>query len=846
MSTVTAEQNRPIRPEIRNLLGGLQQRIRRYLLIQGFASALVLLGAFFWLSLSLDWLYFQINHLELPRWFRAGIVVAFLGIVAMIFTMWSMTRLLRRFRLKALALVLEKRFPELNDRLLTAVELSKSDSVQESSLTRAMRDRTIDDVIKMTTRLDLDQVFEHTPLRRVIAMAALIVASIGGLAFANQDAIGRWRDGYISLKDEYWHRENGLTVKIVAQPGDRIRGFVDGRYLHPRGGDLSLLIDVPPDKIPPDRVRVDYRFVSSGAYGRANCARIGDREFRHSFGTLSEEIELWITGGDFTNREPYKVVVVSPPQIDQVVLDCEYPKYMSELVESGGGAQFRDQITVLGSQVSLPAETKFVLRAQLNKPLVSARLVTNHFELQIGSVTAWSEDTVSGQLTGESRRDTAAANSAVLILRSTEENSLLSDERRDLGITSYLSSDGQSLSIPFVLSHGLSENSTQRIEESVSPHGPMLQLKPDSLLRIYLEDIDEIISLEPARLTINGIADQAPTIDTQLTGIGSSITRKAVIPVAGTVTDDYGLKEVGFEFTVNDAESWQMAEFGSPPRGYPREFKLQRSAEWQFERFAVLPLELTVGQKLTLAVVAEDGDVINGPHRARGQRYSFQIVSDEELLSYLHRKELNLRQQVEQIIAELNETRADLILHRKRSEERLALLEGTQSDENDELIRQADAAISACAERSLHALRKNANETTAVKESFWEIRNELLNNSIHTPQVLERLENRIVEPLQLIVDEDFDRADNDLALFRLANENGENPIAQIDQSVADMSTVIERMERVLLEMRKLETFQEAMELLKGIIDRQKEVSERTKTERKRKLIEGLKGLGFDE
>jgi hypothetical protein len=47
------------------------------------------------------------------------------------------------------------------------------------------------------------------------------------------------------------------------------------------------------------------------------------------------------------------------------------------------------------------------------------------------------------------------------------------------------------------------------------------------------------------------------------------------------------------------------------------------------------------------------------------------------------------------------------------------------------------------------------------------------------------------------------------------------------------------MEAVLFEMRRLETFKEAVELLKAIKNQQEELKKRTEAERKRKLIEGL-------
>ena len=73
-------------------------------------------------------------------------------------------------------------------------------------------------------------------------------------------------------------------------------------------------------------------------------------------------------------------------------------------------------------------------------------------------------------------------------------------------------------------------------------------IRESESMRIYLEDTDGIINLEPIRLEINGQVDEPPAVQTRLAGIGKAITRKAVMPFQGSVTDDYGLQELFFEF----------------------------------------------------------------------------------------------------------------------------------------------------------------------------------------------------------------------------------------------------------------------------------------------------------
>jgi hypothetical protein len=151
-------------------------------------------------------------------------------------------------------------------------------------------------------------------------------------------------------------------------------------------------------------------------------------------------------------------------------------------------------------------------------------------------------------------------------------------------------------------------------------------------------------------------------------------------------------------------------------------------------------------------------------------------------------------------------------------------------------IREIEIAVTACAERSLHAVRKNANETASVEISFRDIREELVNNGLHTPQTLERIDDRIVKPLGLINANDFPAVDEALGVFRLTNERRNDATEAIDHSVDMLRGMIARMERVLAEMEKLKEFQKAVEELKLILEQQRGLLERTKKERKRKLL----------
>ena len=510
----------------------------------------------------------------------------------------------------------------------------------------------------------------------------------------------------------------------------------------------------------------------------------------------------------------------------------------------------REPVSVTGVQVSLPKETEFLMRAKANKPLVRVRIQYDPFELAFGIDSA-SGQQIQATLT---RRSEEGTPQQTIDIASDVAQKFVEWHKDRTGFTAF--------TVPFVFSDEASDPARQRIANLLTSYGRPFVMRPDNLVRMYLEDTDDIISTEPARLKINGIIDQPPGIDTELKGIGSTITRLARIPIGGLITDDYGVVMARFEYKVDKEDEWHEKEFLNPPQDAPKDYRLQLAVEdvpkdpellttedTQAQWFRVLELDLSVGRTLTLTVVAQDGDDLNGPNVSRSEKYVFKIVSRDELLNALYQKELNLRQRFEQIIAELKQTQADLTRHRTRVDERTKLVaEGPKSGQeskHQEKLNEIDTAVTSCAERSLHGISKNHNETASIEESFKDIREEMINNAVHTPQMLERMDNGIIIPLHGINTSDYTNVDEALRMFKFAIDKRNDPTEQIDESLREFATLIEHMEQVLLEMKKLETFQEALKQLRDIISDEEKLIKATETLRKKKLIDEARG-DFDD
>ncbi len=88
--------------------------------------------------------------------------------------------------------------------------------------------------------------------------------------------------------------------------------------------------------------------------------------------------------------------------------------------------------------------------------------------------------------------------------------------------------------------------------------------------------------------------------------------------------------------------------------------------------------------KISVTLMASDKcDLAGDPNTGSGDRYQLDVVTPEELLAMLERKELGLRRRLEQIIDELSEMR-DTVSRLKSSTNRIGAAPEDQATEPQE------------------------------------------------------------------------------------------------------------------------------------------------------------------
>lgn len=345
-------------PTIRALLESLRRRIRRYVWLEGMAAGLAWLGFSFWASLAIDW------FLEPP----AGVRLLLLLMVGLGVGLILIALIGRRAFVPLtdanMAMLLERRFPQFRDGLLTAVELRGAG--REPDCNAHLLARTCDAAAQPVGDVRLVHVFNPVPLRRTMIAAGLFVISITMLSMIRPNVLGVWARRTLALRDELWPRSSRLEID----------GFHNGVEKIAKGSDLDVvakafLKDGNEEKIVPQLVEVVYRESGSRSRKPMNREGIADpakdefQQFSYTFHSVLSPVTFDVVGGDARLRD-LRIDVVDNPTIVEMTLDCQYPKYMDRASAS----------LPFAGLMQFPIGSSIRLRAKTNKDLVRVQVDT--------------------------------------------------------------------------------------------------------------------------------------------------------------------------------------------------------------------------------------------------------------------------------------------------------------------------------------------------------------------------------------------------------------------------------------------------------------------------------------
>jgi regulator of replication initiation timing len=325
--------------------------------------------------------------------------------------------------------------------------------------------------------------------------------------------------------------------------------------------------------------------------------------------------------------------------------------------------------------------------------------------------------------------------------------------------------------------------------------------------RTYHFVLEDDIGLEnkrPVRVAIRVLKDSAPRVQMKAEGVGDFITSAAVLPLDLSFTDTYGLSAAELVYEVVRDGSTPVSESLDGFNAGMKVFDLARS--WPVAKADVAP-----GSRLTLFAQARDFDDVSGPNESQSTIANFNVVTTDELLAELARREQEYRQEFERVIADQEELRGELLtLIRK-------LDDGRIDDDVSQMERRQ---------------RQIAGQVNMLRQQFERILLEYAVNGLDTRELRERLGDLVITPMTQIARRDLNTAADLLKNF------ARDPVATAaNKADTAQLALLNEMRRILANMLKWEGYQEAVTMLREILRLQNELNRETQDEIERRAAD---------
>ena len=368
-------------------------------------------------------------------------------------------------------------------------------------------------------------------------------------------------------------------------------------------------------------------------------------------------------------------------------------------------------------------------------------------------------------------------------------------------------------------------------------------------MQFYFVDSDNLVSDSPHTVAVEPITDEPPDVVARLVGIGTAITKDAILPFEGQIVDDYRVQETWVELTTPERKlppAVQETRDGG---------KLDSSIDIAELVRAGLSLTVDDGSELGVIIKAKDHYSLNGqsPNVGVGDRYSLELVSSDRLLRMLERIEMSQRRRLEQVFEEVTDIRGYLSRSRKQTGDQgddanFEPGDDEPGDDKDFTSRQQAMRIVFSQRARLQAM-KSGQELRGIADAFENLRMQLINNRIDAEDRKERLAEKIIAPLRAVPNgslntlaETIDQLESALKQIDRGLGGEESEIAAsslVDRGLVETDSVLKELDAVLSVLVKYESQNELLEIVRRMIAEQESLMKRTKDKRQKDAFEGL-------
>lgn len=336
----------------RELASGLRRldlRVRGLAALRGMGVFCSVVGAALAVSLLADWLIAPGVAV------RVGLLAGAVIMAVMTLAVAVVRPLLRRTSASELAALVDAAYPELGERIESAVELADESLPEQHRGSRLMRQQLLEEAVRQSQSVDFGAAAEPR--------SALRWATVGGVTLVLLLApFGLSRDGYALLLRRFltpWQNlERATNLYFVIENGDRAV---------PRGSDVT--IEAQPrwrvaETSLPDHAWLHWR----GRDGKTDSRRMA---FDATTGTFRATIPHVLAAFDYevsagaVRTRTYHIDVVEAPQIDRLRVKIAPPAYTGRPARQLDGPIGR---------IEAFERSRLSFSVEFNKPVASAAL----------------------------------------------------------------------------------------------------------------------------------------------------------------------------------------------------------------------------------------------------------------------------------------------------------------------------------------------------------------------------------------------------------------------------------------------------------------------------------------
>jgi len=348
-----------------------------------------------------------------------------------------------------------------------------------------------------------------------------------------------------------------------------------------------------------------------------------------------------------------------------------------------------------------------------------------------------------------------------------------------------------------------------------------------------LTDEDGLKDTHPASALIRLVNDRPPRVRLRLPGAGDIITPGAVLRIETEIEDNLGIASADLVYREQRAADAAEMETSTQPTTQPDDviapFAGLEPGQTRFRAarpFALEPLRLVANDRISIYCRARDFNPEVGQgtenrdaipaNEGRSATYTLRVVTPEELLTELARRESEWRQEFEQIMKAQTRIR----------------------DEAEALRVKLDGSAQEAAESSrmyreiARRQRQLATRVKGVRKNFQDMLAELTVNQLASAQVRRRLQGGIIDPLTRLIDTELvDVVARLDGLEQRYDSIAANELGGLEDKI------LQSMQAILANMIKWEGYNEAIGLLQDLMKIQGDVKRETQSEMQRRLDE---------